>query len=54
MTISSTTRKAGPFTGNGVTVAFPFAFKVFTVADVLVVQAVTATGIETTKTLTTD
>lgn len=54
MTISSTTRKAGPFTGNGVTVAFPFAFKVFTVADVLVVQAVTATGVETTKTLTTD
>jgi lysophospholipase L1-like esterase len=51
MTISSTTRKAGPFTGNGVTVAFPFTFKVFTTADVLVVQAVTATGVETTLAL---
>ena len=37
MTISSTNRKAGPFAGNDVTVAFPFAFKVFDVADVLVV-----------------
>lgn len=54
MTISSTTRTAGPFTGNGVTVAFPFTFKVFTAADLQVVQAVTATGVETTKTLTTD
>jgi hypothetical protein len=54
LTISSTNRKAGPFTGNGVTVAFPFAFKVFAAADVLVVQAVTATGVETTKVLTTD
>ena len=51
MTISSTNRKAGPFTGNGVTVAFPFTFKVFTTADVLVVQAVTATGVETVQTL---
>lgn len=47
MTISSSTRKAGPFPGNGVTVAYPFTFKVFTQADVLAVQAVTATGIET-------
>lgn len=54
MTISSTTRKAGPFTGNGVTAAFPFAYKVFTAADLLVVQADTATGVETTKVLTTD
>lgn len=54
MTISSTTRKAGPFTGNGVTVSFPFTFKVFTTADVLVVQAVTATGVETTKVIATD
>lgn len=54
MTISSSTRKAGPFTGNGVTVAFPFAFKVFASADVLVVQAVTATGVETNKVITTD
>ncbi|MDZ7918521.1 hypothetical protein [Rhodoferax sp.] len=54
MTISSTTRKAGPYPGNGVTVAFPFAFKVFAMADVLVVQADMATGVETTKALTTD
>jgi hypothetical protein len=54
MTISSSNRKAGPFTGNGVTVAFPFAFKVFTTADVLVVQAVTATGVETTLELGTN
>ena len=54
MTISSTTRKAGPFPGNGVTVALPFEFKVFTAADVLAVQAVTATGAETTLALGTD
>lgn len=54
MTISSTVRRAGPHIGNGVTTAFSFAFKVFTSADVLVVQTVTATGVDTTKTLTTD
>ncbi len=54
MSISSTSRKAGPFTGNGVTVTYPFAFKVFTAADVLVVQAVTATGVETNKVINTD
>lgn len=34
MTVSSTTRKAGPFLGNDVTTAFPFTFKVFSTADV--------------------
>ena len=38
MTISSQTRQAGPFTGNGATTAFPFAFKVFTAADLVVVR----------------
>lgn len=52
MTISSTTRKAGPFTGDGLAVVFPFAFKVFTAADLLVVQ--TTAGVDTTKALTTD
>lgn len=33
MTVSSTARRAGPFTGNGVTTAFPFAFKVFAASD---------------------
>lgn len=54
MTISSTIRKAGPFPGNGFTVALPFTFKVFTAADVLAVKAVTATGVETTLTLGSD
>lgn len=38
MTISSEVRKAGPFTGNGTASAFPFAFKVFKAADLIVVQ----------------
>jgi hypothetical protein len=37
MTISSTTRKAGPFNGNDVTTSFPFTFKVFAAADLRVV-----------------
>lgn len=36
MTISSTTRKAGPFLGNDATTAFPFPFKVFKKQDVAV------------------
>lgn len=38
MTVSSNTRKAGPFYGNGATTVFPFDFKVFEDADVLVVE----------------
>lgn len=53
MTISSSTRKAGPFSGNGTAVAFAFTFKVFQPADVLVVQT-DLSGVETTKTLTAD
>ena len=34
MTISSTTRRAGPFAGNGVATTFPFSFKVFSAGDV--------------------
>lgn len=52
MTVSSTTRKAGPLSGNGVSVAFPFAFKVFTSADVLVVLT-DPDGVETEQSLTT-
>ena len=37
MSISSSTRKAGPYSCNGATVAFPFSFKVFAAADVRVV-----------------
>lgn len=51
MSISSgSTRKAGPFTGNGVTVAFPFTFKVFQTSDVLVVQT-DLSAVETTLTM---
>jgi len=52
MTISSSTRKAGPYSGNGSNTAFPFAFKVFNIADVQVIQT-DATGVESTLTLNT-
>lgn len=54
MTISSNIRKAGPFTGNGSTAAFPFYFKVFQASDLLVVQLDSDTNIETTLALTTN
>lgn len=34
MTVPATTRKAGPYAGNGVATQFPFAFKVFDKSDV--------------------
>lgn len=52
MSISSSIRKAGPYTCNGVTVAFPFTFKVFADADVVVVLT-DAASVETIQTLTT-
>lgn len=54
MTISSSTRKAGPFAGDDLTTEFAFAFKVFSASDLYVVKAVAATGVETVLTLTTD
>jgi hypothetical protein len=54
MTISSTNRRAGPYSGNGSQTAFPFSFKVFEAADMLVVKVEVATNIETTLALTTD
>lgn len=53
MTVAATTRKAGPYTGNAVTTAFPFNFKVFAGSEVVVTQT-DLSGNETTKTLTTD
>ncbi|MBR0568358.1 hypothetical protein J5J83_19730 [Azoarcus sp. L1K30] len=53
MTVSSETRKAGPFDGNGATVDFPFEFKVFSASDVRVVVA-DSDGFEATKTLLAD
>ncbi len=53
MTISSETRKAGPFTGNDVTDTFAFTFKIFAESDIVAVTA-DGDGVETTLTLTTD
>lgn len=52
MTVSTTVRRAGPFTGNDVTTVFPFAFKVFTTADIVAVTALA--GVETTLILGVD
>jgi hypothetical protein len=54
MTISSTTRVAGPFTGNGTASAFPFAFKVFAASDLKVVRLNTTTVVETVLVLNSD
>lgn len=54
MTISSTTRQAGPFTGNDVTVTFAFTFKVFSASDLQLVRTNTSTGVSSTLTITTD
>lgn len=53
MTISSTNRKAGPYVGTGLVSAFPFAFKVFSGFDVLVVRS-DSDGAETVLTLNSD
>ena len=53
MTISSSTRKAGPFTGNGTTATYPFTFKIFQASDLVVVRT-SLTNVDTTLTLTTD
>lgn len=52
MSISSSTRKAGPYSGNGSTTAFPFLFKVFQASD-LVVTLTDPYGTLTTQILTT-
>ena len=54
MTISSTTRLAGPYTGTGTTGPFTFAFKVFQASDLYLVKIEIATGIETVLVLTTN
>lgn len=48
MSISSTTRKAGPFAGNGVQTVFPFTFKVFATTDPVATRA--TAGVETVLT----
>jgi hypothetical protein len=54
MTISSTTRVAGPFIGAGTQATFPFAFKAFDAADLYVVTLNLASGAITLLALTTD
>lgn len=53
MTVPSTSRRAGPFSGNAATTAFPFAFKVFDKTNIQVVKVGT-TGVQTTLTLDSD
>jgi len=54
MTISSNSRKAGPFIGNGTAATFPFTFKVFQASDLEVVKLTVATNVETVLVLNTD
>lgn len=55
MTISSNAApKAGPFNGNGVQTVFPFTFHAFSKNDLLVVTAVTISGVETTLVVDSD
>ena len=54
MTISSTTRVAGPFIGNGTATVFPFTFKVFAAADLDVIRLNSSTGVESTLVLNSD
>jgi hypothetical protein len=53
MTVPATSRRAGPFTGNGVTTSFPFTFKTFAAADLRAVRA-NLSGIETELVLNSD
>lgn len=53
MTVAQTPRKAGPYTGNGVTTSFPFNFKVFEKTDVAVVRT-NLEGVEATLVLDSD
>ena len=54
MTVSSTYRKAGPYSCNGLTKSFPFSYKVFTKTDVKVIKTTISTGAETTLVYQTD
>lgn len=50
MTISTTTRKAGPYGGDGFTTQFPFVFKVFSKVDLKVILTAVG-GVNTTLVL---
>jgi len=52
MSITTTTRSAGPFLGSGAAVVAPFTFKVFSAADLLVTR--TVAGVDTELVLNAD
>jgi len=54
MTISTTIRKAGPYTTNGSTTVFSFPFKLFSTSEIQVIKADTLTVTETVLTLGVD
>lgn len=54
MTISSTNRVAGPYTGDGLASSFPFYFKVFAATELAVYKVNTDTAITTTLVYGTD
>lgn len=52
MTVASSTSKSGPYTGNGATTVFAFAFKVQAATDIKVVRTVTTDGVDVDTVLT--
>lgn len=54
MSVSSTVRRVGPFTGTGAVAVFPFPFTVFQPSDVLVVTLNLLLGVQSTLVLNTD
>lgn len=54
MTISTTNAKAGPYNGDGASVAFTVNFPFFTSAELEVIERTLSTGVEATKALTSD
>jgi hypothetical protein len=54
MTVATGAAKAGPYTGNDVTSAFAFSFKVFADADIRVVKTIIATEVESDLVLNTN
>ncbi len=54
MTVSSTTIKTAPFTGDGATITFAFSWKVWAESEIKVILRLVSDGSETTLTLTTD
>jgi hypothetical protein len=53
MTVNAETAKSGPYSGNGSTTVFAYAFKALDQAHLVVTLTVTSTAAETIKTLTT-